>query len=140
MTATGFTLRALGSGDIVGAALVCPEARYCSVRGLGVGRLDRRFATPRDWRAIETELTSLPSGSLSGQSTVVLVVSGRDLDVQYLASEDVEAAPADLVAVLDAKLQSLLLLPSRGKYRDIAENEAEAAQVLRVANGREERE
>ena len=109
MTATTFTLRALGSGEIAGAAIVCPEARYCSVRGRAGDRLDRRFATPRDWRGIETELTSLPSGSLSSQSTIVRVLAGRDLDVQYLASEDVEATPADLVNVLDAKLQALLL-------------------------------
>ena len=109
MTATGFTLRAFGSGDIVGAAIVCLEARYCSVRGLGADRLDRRFATPRDWRAIETELASLPGGSLSNQSTIVRVLAGRDLDVQYLATETIEAAPGDLVNVLDAKLQSLPL-------------------------------
>jgi hypothetical protein len=109
MTATAFTLRALASGEIAGTAIVCPEARYCSVRGRGGDRLDRRFATPRDWRAIETELTSLPSGLLSSQSTIVRVLGGRDLDVQHLASEDIEAAPADLVNVLVAKLQSLLL-------------------------------
>ena len=60
----------------------------------------------RDWRAIRR---SLPSGLLSSQSTIVRVLGGRDLDVQHLASEDIEAAPADLVNVLDAKLQSLLL-------------------------------
>jgi hypothetical protein len=108
MTATAFTLRGLGSGDIVGAALVCPDARYCSARVFGADRLDRRFATPRDWRAIETELASLPSGSLSGQSILVRVLAGRDLDVQYLASEDVEAPPTELVTALDAKLKSLL--------------------------------
>jgi hypothetical protein len=109
MTATAFTLRALGTGDIVGAALVCPEARYCSVRSRSGDRLDRRFATPRDWRALETELVSLPRGSLSTQSTMARVLAGRDLDVQYSASEDVEALPGDLVNVLDAKLRSLPL-------------------------------
>jgi hypothetical protein len=109
MTAAGFTLRTLWSGDIVGAALVCPQARYCSVRIRGGDRLDRRFATPRDWRAIEKEIASLSSGPLSEQSATTRVLAGRDLEVQYLASEDVEAAPADLVNVLDAKLQSLPL-------------------------------
>jgi len=109
MTATAFNLYKLGTGDIVGVALMCPEARYCSVRGRVGDRLDRRFVTPRDWRAIETELATLPSGSLSSQSTIVRVLAGRDLDVRCLTSKDVEALPIDFVTVLDAKLQSLPL-------------------------------
>lgn len=107
MTAAIFLLRAHGSGAIVGAALLCLTARHCSVRALGAARLDRRFATPRDWRAIEAELMSLPSGPLSSQSTLARVVAGRDLDVQYLVTEELaEVAPSEVAAVLDARLHA----------------------------------
>ncbi len=119
MTATLFTLRLLGSGEVDGVALVCPDARYCSVRSRHGQRLDRRFATPRDWRALERELSNLPRGALSDQSITVRVLTGRDLSVQYLVSEDIEAAPADLANVLDALLNaqtfeppSLTLMPT----------------------------
>lgn len=111
MTATLFTLRRLGSGEIEGVALVCPEARYCSVRSRDGQRLDRRFATPRDWRALERELSSLPPGALSDQSITVRVLTGRDLGVQYLVSHDVEAAPEALANVLDALLNAQSLEP-----------------------------
>jgi hypothetical protein len=96
VTATVFTLRTHAAGPIVGAALVCPEARYCSVRLRGAERLDRRFATPRDWRALETELVSLPSGVLSSQSVLALVLTGRDLAV---LDAKLMAWPLDLHAV-----------------------------------------
>jgi hypothetical protein len=105
MTAAIFLLRA--RGRLVGAAVVAPTVRYCSVRALGAERLDRRFATPQDWRAIETELVSLPSGPLSSQSVLARVVAGRDLDVQYFVTEYLaELAPADVAAVLDARLRA----------------------------------
>jgi len=107
MTAALFTVRLMSSGAIVGAALVCPTVRYCSTRLRGAERLDRRFATPRDWREIERELSNLTSGPLSPQSALARVLAGCDLDVQYVATEDfVEAAPAEMAAALDARLRA----------------------------------
>ena len=106
MTAVLFALRRPGTAALVGFALVAPEARYCSMRARGAERLDRRFATPRDWRAIETELVSLTSGPVLSQSALARVVAGRDLDLHYVTSETVEAAPADVAAALDARLRA----------------------------------
>jgi len=118
MTATVFNLGVLGSGQAVGAAVVCPEARYCSVRSRGAERLDRRFATARDWRALEAELASLPSGPLSTHSVLARVLAGRELDVQYLATHDVEAASAaDLVTVLDGLLNAQPIDPPTIRLR-----------------------
>jgi hypothetical protein len=108
VTAALFTLRVFAAGPIVGAALVCPEARYCSVRLHGAERLDRRFALPADWKALEAELQSLPSGPLPARSAIVRVLGpDRELVVTHLVTEDVEAgSPSDVAAVLDAKLKA----------------------------------
>jgi len=110
VTAAIFLLRARGAGAIVGAALVCPTVRYCSVRARGTERFERRFATPADWKAIESELRSLPSGPLPSESAIARVVAGRDLDVTYLMIEKLaDVAPGDVAVVLDRRLRALPL-------------------------------
>jgi hypothetical protein len=56
MTAHHFLVTRVDTGVLVGHALLCPAARYASVRWKGVERLDRRFASPPLWRAIDADL------------------------------------------------------------------------------------
>jgi hypothetical protein len=56
VTAHHFVLTRLDTGALVGHALLCPEARYASVRWKGAERLDRRFASPPLWRSIDADL------------------------------------------------------------------------------------
>ena len=44
--AFSFTLKDFKTGQLLGLALVCPEARYASVLDVGTNRFDRRHALP----------------------------------------------------------------------------------------------
>lgn len=92
MTAVLFTLLRPGDAAVVGLALVAPEARYCSLRARGAERLDRRFATPADWKEIEHDVASLPSGPLPAVSAIARVVaSDCGLAVQYVTVQAIAA-------------------------------------------------
>jgi hypothetical protein len=111
-----FTFAPTDSATIIGAALVCPSARYASICWRGAERLDRCFATPADWQAIEREITSLPSGPLPRDWAIVRVLArDRGFEVRYLQIEDLEApAPAELVRVLDNRLREQPLVSILG--------------------------
>ena len=108
MTALTLTIRTIETGQLVGQAVLCAEARYCSVLWRGALRPDRRFATPATWKAILSQVAEqLDPGPLD--SAIVQLLAGRDrasaYSVQYLWQEPVDQAPADVVLELDQRLQ-----------------------------------
>ena len=110
MTAALFTLRRLRSDAIVGAALVCPEARV--LLGAGARRGASQSAVrdaPPSGRRSQAEVANLTSGPLPTSSSDP-ARPGRQSRVSrsaYLVTEDLaEAAPAEVAAVLDARLRA----------------------------------
>lgn len=113
MTATIFII-ADASRKLRGLALICPAARYASVRWRGADRLDRRFATPQDWRALEIDLRQPPPTPWPPDSAVVRVLGvGRDAVVQYQTARDVEAETTQVTVALDTLLNTQPLEPPR---------------------------
>jgi hypothetical protein len=111
VTGVSFILRALDSGAVVGAAVLCTEARYCSVLLRGADRLDRRFLPPAAWQALERELRdTLEAGPLPAVSAIAeALVPGRtkDITVQYVAGIQIDAPPSAVREELDKQLQAL---------------------------------
>ena len=110
MTAFTFTIRTIETGQLVGQAVLCAEARYCSVLWHGASRPDRRFATPATWKAVLAQTAEqLQPGPLERDSAIVQLLAGRDraaaYAVQYLWQEPADKEPADVVLELDQRLQ-----------------------------------
>lgn len=110
MTACTFTIRTLETGQLIGQAVLCAEARYCSVLWRGTTRPDRRFAAVDVWKAILAQLSeNLEPGPLPASSPIAELISGRDRAgghvVQYLWQEPLEAEPGDVPLELDKRLQ-----------------------------------
>lgn len=106
-----FTISQPGS-DRRGFALLAPAQRYCSILWQGADRIDRRFATPGDWRAIETALTvGLPSGPLPATHPVLNVLLPREsreaYAVQYVSDRTIDVEPLEAAQRLDAELRTL---------------------------------
>lgn len=109
MTAFAFAIRRLETGQLVGQAVLCAEARYCSVLWRGARRPDRRFAAVDAWKAILAQLgEQLAPGPLDRDSAIQQLLCGRDraagLVVQYLWQEPIDKAPADVPLELDQRL------------------------------------
>jgi hypothetical protein len=110
VTACTFTIRTLETGQLIGQAVLCAEARYCSVLWRGATRPDRRFAGIDVWKAILAQLADkLEPGPLPASSPISQLISGRDRAgghvVQYLWQEPVDAEPMDVPQQLDLRLQ-----------------------------------
>jgi hypothetical protein len=105
ITTTLFVL-SLETGQ-VGLGLLCPEARYAAVLWTRATRIDRRFAQPADWAAIERELKDhLSSGPLTRDMACVRVLAAATgVRVQRKWAEPVElGAPEAAAGALDALL------------------------------------
>lgn len=107
MTAFVLAISSLETGRRVGAALICPSARYASVAWHNATRLARPFVPPSGWLAIEREAAEqLPAGPLPTTSALVRALElESDVVVQYASIEPIGAA-VDLItaAALDARL------------------------------------
>src|SRR5204863_482627 len=106
-----------------GVGLLCVDCRYASVRWPGVGTIDRRFATPAEWSAIERELRAgLPSTPLSPLLACARVLSGKTgASVQWVGwAKRVEVdVPSKAPALLDALLyEAGELLRARSKANE----------------------
>lgn len=111
MTAHHFVLTSLETGAMLGQALICPEARYASVRWKGADRLDRRFVPALSWKAIERELQDgWPKGLVAVGSTVFLTIVPKghrgSLQVQFRAGPPIDAVPAAAAQALDGYLNA----------------------------------
>lgn len=113
--AFSFTLTDFETGDLLGLALVCPEARYASVLAVGADRFDRRHALPTQWKEIEVDLGRLPRSPLDRSSTVVrllLDVERRsNVIVQPLTGLPADGDPEQSAQLLDTLLKGMRARP-----------------------------
>ena len=109
MTATLFRLHRLEDGRHAAWALLCSDARYCSLIVPGSGALVRRFADVKVWKEIELDLSlGLEPGPLPSDRPLVRLLAGEQakaLVVQYVTAFDVQADPHELPSQLDARLR-----------------------------------
>ena len=114
MTAYVFTITSLETGRRLGAAVLCPRARYASVAWRGAPRLARPFVLPGGWLAIEREIgEALPPDPLPTTSPIFQAFELQsDHVLQYLSVEPIGEGD-DLVAagVLDARARSAAAVP-----------------------------
>jgi len=110
VTAIRFVLAALDTGRLVAHAVIATDARYCSIAWIGAGRLERRYLTGPEWLDIEREIErQLPPTPLPKTSPIVVALldfsKRSSVAVQYLTTLPIEAAPGEVVAVLDGMLR-----------------------------------
>ena len=71
MTAWLFRLHRLDTGQHAAWAVLCVEARYCSLAVPGASALIRRMLTQADWKAIQDEIAlGLNPGPLSAEGAL----------------------------------------------------------------------
>jgi len=108
ITAWVFKLQGARSGVPVGAAVVCLEARYVSLKVHGQPRIERRL--PAQWRVIRDELAALQDGPIVDRGSALGALLSRDLSetvtVTAIRRERLEVSPLMTAQALD----SLLLL------------------------------
>jgi hypothetical protein len=109
--AFSFTLTDFETGRLLGLALVCPEARYASVLGVGVERFDRRHALPTQWQELEMDLRRLSSSTLDPSSTIVRLLLDVDrrsnVVVRPLTGLPGDGEPERSAQLLDALLKGM---------------------------------
>lgn len=114
MTAYVLAISSLETGRRLGAALVCPEARYASIAWQGGTRIIRVFLPAPDWKVILSEIGEhLPPGPLPASSPLVRALQlDNDVVVQYASIEPIGAA-VDLItaAALDTRLVAEVAAP-----------------------------
>jgi hypothetical protein len=106
MTAWRFNLTGRDGAD-VGLAVICLQARYCSVQWFEHPRPTRRHVKPTEWRQVETEGYTLALGPLPADSTIAQLVAGdrsRSVTVTYLQILDLRIPVLEMAAVLDGYL------------------------------------
>ena len=120
MTAYVFTITSLETGRRLGAAVLCPQARYASIAWHGAPRPSRPFVLPMGWLAIERELgEQLPAGPLPTTSPIFQAFElFPDHVLQYVSVEPIGEASAGwsvtgagegqlvAAAALDARLRA----------------------------------
>ncbi len=103
-----FTLTERASGVYAGGAVVSTEARYLSLLWRGQERLDRRHASPVDWREVMAQLETVTETTDVAHGTVLcqLLVGTAPVSVCVTCVErlSIEALPADLARALDEVL------------------------------------
>lgn len=93
---------------LVAHVLVCPDARYASVRWLEASRLERRHLAAAAWPVVARELAEgWPKGLVPADAATaraLLPEDQRHLQLQALTEPPIAAAPLALAAALDAYL------------------------------------
>lgn len=105
MTATLFTLTE--AGRVAGLGLVCPEARYASVRWAHADRLDRCHVSAAQWQEIVRMLGDTTPGRIEPSSALgtVLACGRLGLTAQWLTVLPVaDVAPQAVAGELDGLL------------------------------------
>lgn len=112
MNASHFVLTSIETGRVVGHALLCPEARYCSVRWLNAARLERRFADAATWRAVleDLALQDWPKGYIAARSALGKLLIRDDrrglVAIQFSAGPNFVGDGPTATSALDAYLHS----------------------------------
>ncbi len=106
ITAWVFTLTNSRSGALVGAAVVCLEARYVSLKVHGQPRIERR--PPAQWRPIRDALAALQDGAIVDRGSALGALLSRDLGeavtVTAVRRERLDVRPLATATSLDALL------------------------------------
>lgn len=106
ITAWKFTLHCSRSGVQVGAAVVCLEARYVSLKVHGRPRVKRR--RPAQWRPIRDDLAALQDAATMDQGSALGALLSRDLHeavtITTVRREHLEVRPLATAQALDALL------------------------------------
>ena len=109
MTAWLFRLHRLDTGQHAAWAVLCVEARYCSLAVPGASTLMRRMLAAADWTAIQAEIMlGLNPGPLPADGALGRALAGdasRTLIAQYVTALPVNARPVDVTSELDAFLR-----------------------------------
>ena len=96
-----FAINLIQSNTAVAQALICPEARYVSVRWQD-GRLDRRHVSALLWPALEQELTrDLAAEPVSRSSMISTVLVGSMGSLMLVSF--VEIQPVNVGRMEDAE-------------------------------------
>jgi hypothetical protein len=93
-----------------GFGLVAPETRYASVIWLGYTGIERRHATPAQWKEIEHEFSvGLPPRPLDPSTALAgLLCADSGLRVEWLHATPVNVErPEDVAKALDLRLAEL---------------------------------
>lgn len=103
-----FLLTERASRAYAGGALASTEARYLSLLWRGQERLDRRHASPSEWREVIAQLQTVTEGTDVARGTVLyrLFVGPEPLSLRITCVErlTIEALPAGLALALDEVL------------------------------------
>lgn len=108
-----FAMHSRENGRPVGQAVICPEARYLSVKWAVYASAERRIPTTDEWTTITEELdATLPSAELTPSGPIVKTLGGDRAElvsVRYLDQQRLPAnLPADvLLDEFDRRLRSL---------------------------------
>ena len=112
MTAWLFRLHRLETGQHAAWAVLCVEARYCSLAVPGASALIRRMLAAADWKAVQAEIAlGLNPGPLPADGAIGCSLAGeasRSLILQYVSAVPVNAIPSDVTTALDAILRGQL--------------------------------
>jgi hypothetical protein len=111
MTAHHFLITLRNTGALIAHALLCPAARYVSVRWRGTERFDRRFGGPPVWRAVEADLSiGWVLGRVDGVSMtyrlLVPEIQWGTLAVQKTAEVPIDASGHGAAGACDAYLRA----------------------------------
>ena len=110
MTAWLLRMHRLDTGRHVAWAVLCVEARYCSLALPGVTPLVRRLLTASDWKAVSAELSlGLNPGPLPAAGPIAKALAqdaGANVIAQYVTAFEIQVAPLEVTRVLDARLSS----------------------------------
>ncbi|MEO8483111.1 MAG: hypothetical protein ABI634_12930 [Acidobacteriota bacterium] len=95
LRASHFTVTRRSTGKLAGHAMLCPDARYATLRLFGETRLCRGFAHPAQWKTIEADLAiGWEKGHVPRASAVAKTLLG-ELDSEH-ALQFVTAIPFDV--------------------------------------------
>lgn len=110
MTAWLFRLHRLDTGRHAAWAVVCLEARFCSLAVPGASTLTRRFLSLAEWKAIAAEFAlGLIAGPLPRDGALGRALAGEassSLITQYVMAVPVNASPLEVTAALGSLLRS----------------------------------
>ena len=110
MAAWLLRLHRLDTGRHAAWAILCVEARYCSLAVPNVSTPVRRLLSAADWKAVGIELSlGLNSGPLPASGPIAKALAqeaGASVITQYVMGFEVDAAPLDVTRALDTRLLS----------------------------------
>jgi len=108
MTAWLLRLHRLDTGRHAAWAVLCVEARYCSLAVPNVSTPVRRTLTGSDWKAVGAELSlGLNAGPLPVSGPIAKALAGEagaSLISQYVTAFEVDAVHLAVTRALDARL------------------------------------